>query len=307
MDDSFEVFSFLKEARESGHRCVLVTIVQVIDGSPRPVGAHMGVREDGAYVGYLSGGCIEAAVAQEALAVLDSSTARVVRYGQGSEYMDIHLPCGGGLDLLFLPEPSSTRIDHVLGRLMNRESFSVRYDLAPADVQLTPATPTVLASEYLTRLYKPNPHLVVIGAGRELVAMVQAALGAGLTVDAVSPDVLALAAPGLALHHWPASAALPDYQADPWTAAIVLFHDREREVAALQHLLRRESYYLAALGSARTHEKRLSLLMEAGCKADDLSRITGTPGLIPATRDANTLAVSILAEVLARYQQAFGA
>ena len=69
----------------------------------RNPGTIMGVAEDGSFAGSLSGGCIENAVVAEALEVLKKAKSRIVRFGAGSPYLDIRLPCGGGLDLLFQP------------------------------------------------------------------------------------------------------------------------------------------------------------------------------------------------------------
>ncbi|AWT14871.1 XdhC family protein [Stenotrophomonas maltophilia] len=59
----------------------------------------MAVREDGLYCGFVSGGCVERAVAFEALDVIALGGDRQMRYGQGSPYIDIVLPCGGGITL----------------------------------------------------------------------------------------------------------------------------------------------------------------------------------------------------------------
>ena len=100
---------------EAGGRAVLVTIVGVEGASPRPVGAQMAVRADGSWVGYISGGCLESAVAQEALKALETGAADVVRYGKGSKYFDIVLPCGSGVDLHFDPAPDARALAETVG------------------------------------------------------------------------------------------------------------------------------------------------------------------------------------------------
>ncbi len=84
-----------------GLRAALVTLVGIEGAAPRPLGAQMAIAEDGRYVGYLSGGCLEQAIVLEAQDVIRSGSNRLVRYGKGSPYFDIRLPCGSGLDMYF--------------------------------------------------------------------------------------------------------------------------------------------------------------------------------------------------------------
>ena len=97
--DTRIVCQFLAVVASRGQRTVLVTVGSVEGSSMRNPGTIMGVAEDGSFAGSLSGGCIENAVVSEALEVLKEGSARVVRFGSGSPYLDIKLPCGGGLAL----------------------------------------------------------------------------------------------------------------------------------------------------------------------------------------------------------------
>ena len=70
--------------KHAGAGVVLVTLVGIAGSSPRALGAQMAVAADGDYRGSFSGGCIEAAIVAEALAVLDDGETRMVRFGAGS-------------------------------------------------------------------------------------------------------------------------------------------------------------------------------------------------------------------------------
>lgn len=85
--------------RKQDRRAALVTIVGIEGASPRPLGAQMAVTAEGQSVGYLSGGCLEAAVIEEAKISLREGENRLVRYGKGSRYFDVRLPCGSGFDI----------------------------------------------------------------------------------------------------------------------------------------------------------------------------------------------------------------
>src|SRR3546814_19779303 len=90
----------------------------------------MAVATNGEYVGSFSGGCIESAVVAEALETLAARQSRQVRYGIGSLYFDIRLPCGGGIDLLFTPLPSRKIICSVIARLERREPAALSLSMS---------------------------------------------------------------------------------------------------------------------------------------------------------------------------------
>ena len=124
--DRARVFRFLSERSRNGERCVLVTVGAVEGSSMRAPGTVMGVSESGSFAGSLSGGCIENAVVAEALEALETGKPRVVRFGSGSPYLDIKLPCGGGLDVHFQPLPDSSLADDCLEAKRLREPFTIR-------------------------------------------------------------------------------------------------------------------------------------------------------------------------------------
>ncbi|MEM1104569.1 MAG: XdhC family protein, partial [Pseudomonadota bacterium] len=67
--------------RRAGERGALVTLIGVDGSAPRPLGAQMAVRENGDFVGHLTGGCAEAAIVAEALAAMEEGANRRLRYG----------------------------------------------------------------------------------------------------------------------------------------------------------------------------------------------------------------------------------
>ena len=82
-----------------GRRIALATLVHVSGSSPRPVGSEMAINDRGEVAGYVSGGCVEAAVAAEALQVLDTGTPVTLDYGAGSPVLDVQLTCGGRIGI----------------------------------------------------------------------------------------------------------------------------------------------------------------------------------------------------------------
>ncbi|WP_197486936.1 XdhC family protein, partial [Rhizobium bangladeshense] len=94
-DDDAEVLKFAVDAFLHGG-AALATLVEIRGGAARAIGSQIAVATDGSFCGYVSGGCVEAAVATEALLAIAEGKDRVVEFGLGSRFFDIVLPCGGG-------------------------------------------------------------------------------------------------------------------------------------------------------------------------------------------------------------------
>jgi xanthine dehydrogenase accessory factor len=96
MKGAAALFRFLIDRAGRGERTALVTITDVIGSASRAPGTHMAVSETGAWVGSLSGGCVEGAVVGEAKRVIEADHAELIRFGAGSPFIDIRLPVAAG-------------------------------------------------------------------------------------------------------------------------------------------------------------------------------------------------------------------
>lgn len=87
-----------------GEEIAVATVVRAIGSAPRPVGAKMAVTRSGRMAGSVSGGCVEGAVFELALEVLETGRPRLVRYGISDEQAwDVGLSCGGTIDVFVEP------------------------------------------------------------------------------------------------------------------------------------------------------------------------------------------------------------
>ena len=124
------VFDDLAAWSAAGERTALATLINVEPTGPRPAGSQMGIAEDGKAVGFLSGGCVEAALIEEARQAIDAGANRTVRYGEGSPYMDIALPCGSAIDVFIDVGLDAATTHAIADALVERRPVKLLTDLA---------------------------------------------------------------------------------------------------------------------------------------------------------------------------------
>ena len=264
---------------------VLITLVAIEGTSSRAIGTQMAVLADGRQVGSFSGGCVERAIVTEAMDVLRQGQPRTVRYGIGSPYIDVRLPCGGGIDLLFTPQPDAGLVAGALTRLAQRE---------PAQLQLG----------HHTQHYAPPLRLIALGHGEDLTALVRLARAYGVDVGAYAPMHDGMRDDGIA--PLVTRTQLPSIATDAWTAIVFVFHDHDWEEFLLPQALALPAFYHGAVGSRRTHQARIGRLRATGVPLRRIDALRGSIGLIPGTRNPATLALSILAELVQDYEACAG-
>jgi len=297
------ILRFLTEAAARGERTVLVTLTDVIGSSSRSPGTHMAVSETGAFAGSLSGGCIEAAVVAEAQAVLVRGKAELVRFGVGSRYIDIRLPCGGGIDLLFTPDPSPEVLREAASLLEARQPVLLIVHL-DGGVSVGPVDEDGWSGQHFVAAHLPDPRLLVVGHGSESRSLVQLASVYAAEVELLSPDaamVEEMRLAGIEARVLPMPGATSLLNADAFSAVVFLFHDHDWEPELMSRALETPAFFVGAMGSRSTAARRRELLVAEGVAHRDADRVVGPIGLIPATRDPDTLALSILAQVAASW------
>ena len=99
-----EVLPQVEAWRAAGQKAAVATVVKVEGSAPRPVGAAMAVSSGGDLAGSVSGGCVEAAVFEEAQETLRTGTPKLLRYGITDEMAwDVGLACGGTIEVFVEP------------------------------------------------------------------------------------------------------------------------------------------------------------------------------------------------------------
>lgn len=87
-----------------GHRVALGTVVKTWGSAPRPAGSQIAVRDDSAFVGSVSGGCVEGAVIEGALDVMKTGAIKRLEFGVSDEQAwRVGLACGGRIEIFVEP------------------------------------------------------------------------------------------------------------------------------------------------------------------------------------------------------------
>lgn len=163
------------------------------------------------------------------------------------------------------------------------------------------------SGDVFLRPYNPPVRVVVVGAVHIAGPLAQLSAIAGLEVHVVDPRTAFATEerfPGVHLvDAWPEE-AFAELRPDHRTAVVTLTHDAKLDDPALLGALATPAFYIGALGSRRTHEKRLARLREQGASEADLARINAPVGLDIGARTPAEIAVAILAEVVAHLRGA---
>lgn len=326
---------------DAGKKVALATVVKVYGSAPRPLGAKMAVSAEGEMVGSVSGGCVESAVVQEALEILDQDKAKLIPFGISDETAwDVGLACGGTIEVFIAPldeklfrrHSQAIRDGHPVagvtvltgahpGRQMLvladgaqegsiGKGFDARLDEAieeALDAQESRRICLMQANgeevELLIDVELPPERLVIVGAVHIAIPLVTIARALGLytiVVDArgvfASEDRLGHA--DRLIQSWPGD-ALSELNLNESTYVVTLTHDEKLDNPALMAALDAPVRYIGALGSKRTHARRLEALREAGARETDLARIHGPTGLDLGGRSPAEIALAIAAEIVA--------
>jgi len=266
----------------SGHRLVLATLVNIEGNAPYPIGSQMLIRDDAQFVGQITGGCAEQAIADQGVSAIESGGNQHHRYGLDSPFFDIQLPCGSGIDVYFDCCIQLDELTSIASELENRHA--VVREIAGID-----------------KTYLPTARIMIFGQGRIMLCLMQLAQLSGFDVMCIAQneDTQRM----LSIHGAKSTTLtqLPEGwtdRCDEYTAVVSLFHEHEHENAILAAAVKTSVFYVGALGSHRTHANRLIQLSEEGLSRRLLNKIRGPVGLDIAANTPSQIAVSILAEVI---------
>lgn len=160
---------------------------------------------------------------------------------------------------------------------------------------------TLDGETWFLSVYNPPREIVMVGAVHIAQALAALAIPAGYQVrviDPRSPYATAERFGGVAIERaWP-DEALAARPLTSRSALVALAHDPKLDDTALAAALRSDAFYLGALGSVRTHARRLARLATLGFSPAQLTRIHGPVGLPIGARTPGEIAIAVLAELI---------
>lgn len=325
MSEKYQIPELALAWAEAGKNVALATVVKTWGSAPRPVGAQLVIDSEMAFEGSVSGGCVESAVIFEAVEAMRDGTCRVLSYGVSDDSaFEVGLACGGEIEVMVEPVgvgqgPTMDDLRALVAARTAREPVIWEVDTDDWSRRLLPRNPADADLEERFRtdrsaredcvfrgVHNPPLRLAIIGAVHIAQPLVEMARLAGYDVALCDPrDGFASAArfPGETfLEGWP-DEALAAFGLDARTAVVTLSHDPKIDTPALQVALASEAFYIGALGSKRTHAKRVTALGEAGLGADVIERIDGPVGADIGAISPAEIAVSIMAEMTERLRR----
>jgi xanthine dehydrogenase accessory factor len=328
-----DILPELEAWRAEGRRFALATVVKTWGSAPRTAGSRMLVGADARIAGSVSGGCVEAAVIEAAQETLRSGAPRLLSFGVADETAwAVGLACGGTIEV-FVEVPSAAVLDAAQMALQAEETAVLPTVVkGPSDVLGTrlfvtaraeagsapdvvraaargvldggkPGPSTLGDLDVFFDLLRPSPTLVLVGGVHIAVALVRLARDMAFHAIVVDPrptfaDPARFPEATRVVVAWP-DEALRQIGLTPGTAVAVLTHDPKLDDPALRAALPSPAFYVGALGSKTTQEKRRRRLLEAGLTEAQVDRLHAPIGLDLGGRSPEEIALSVIGEIVA--------
>lgn len=299
------VEDLLASLREFAHRgrVALATLVSVQGPSPRPLGSEMVIAADGSVAGYVSGGCVEAAVAAEAAMALAERRPRLLDYGVGSDVLDIQLSCGGRIGIFVRELREAAAYVHALGvARRERRTVTTLSDASTGEWSIRDGAVPAETGTYAV-VHRPPLRVVVVGGDPVTLAVAHLAPLVGVEVVLLRPHGPASPPAGATLAGYDSRslpAALAQLAIDDRTAVYSLSHDAETDHAVASHGLASPAFAVGVLGSRHKIQARMQRLRDEGIGEDAFERLRLPAGLPIGAQTPHGIALSILAEVCQR-------
>lgn len=332
-----DLFSQIENFVKKGRKLAIATVIQTWGSGPRPVGSSMIISEDLEMAGSVSGGCVEGAILKSVPNVLKTNTPMRVGFGvTDEEAWAVGLSCGGQIQVFI--EPFLAQNDAKMWEILRgcfsenrgavlltklndeanehflvvpeqgRGAFEVPRTLAEnalrAYTERKTQTFTLEDGEtWFLQVFPPKAKLVIVGAAHITVDLVHLAQYFGFETIVIDPRGIFAektqfpTPPDQLFVDWPAE-ILPEMTLDAYTFAVLLTHDPKIDDQALHILLKSDVAYIGALGSKKTHEKRVKRLTNAGFSEAEIARVHAPIGVAISAKSAREIALSIIAELI---------
>ena len=317
----------------------LATVIQTWGSSPRRAGAKMALTPDGKITGSVSGGCVEGAVFEAGVDVLQADRPQLLHFGVADETAwEVGLACGGSIDIFVKPldteffnalhsvlssdqaAVAATVVrgaEELFGReMLVRDDGTVTGSIDPSlDLQVLDLANETLAqggsrrvklnedTEIFMEAILPPPTLIAVGGVHITIVLVALAKTLGYRTVVVDPR----SAFGNETRFPNVDQLIQAWPQEAFerlpitrsTAIAMLTHDPKLDDPALKIALPSRAFYVGALGSKTTQAKRRQRLLDEGLTEEHLDRLHGPIGLNIGADTPEEIAMSIMAEIVA--------
>ncbi|MBO3697374.1 XdhC family protein [Roseivirga sp. E12] len=321
-----DILPRIRELITENTEFAMATVVKTWRSSPRQPGSCLIVTKDGDMIGSVSGGCVENAVVKKALKVLETGVSELVKFGVANEdAWEVGLSCGGEVWVhvsRFYPAALWVKLDESIS---TNQGLAIVTNLNTGDQSTFISSGTqpdglmsLVAEEYVKRnntlidyqgtnyfihSFPPKNKMLLIGSAHITAELIDLAHTYGFETIVIDPrDTFAhktdyRTAPDQLLVNWPQE-VLGNYALDNETYAVILSHDPKIDDEALKILLPSKVRYIGALGSKKTHAKRVERLKDYGFSDEEIDRIHAPIGLHIGAMSAKEIALSVISEVV---------
>jgi xanthine dehydrogenase accessory factor len=339
-----DILSDLDRWQAEDKPIALATVIQTWGSSPRRAGAKMALTPDGKITGSVSGGCVEGAVYETGVDVLNLNRPQLLHFGVADETAwEVGLACGGSIDIFVKPldkeffkslrsvlvkESAAVLVtvvrgsDHLLGHEMligedGRIAGTISNDLNEQALNLAQETLAQGESrrvmlnentEVFMEAVLPPSTLIAVGGVHITIALMALAKTLGYRTVVIDPR----SAFGNEDRFPNVDQLIPLWPDEAFqqvpitraTAIAMLTHDPKLDDPALKIALPSQAFYIGALGSKTTQAKRRQRLLDDGLTEEQLNRLHGPIGIEIGAGTPEEIAMSIMAEVVAARNKA---
>ena len=302
--------SVLTQAQQwcaKGLRPWLCTIVETTGSSPRPAGSMLACLESGETVGSLSGGCVEEDFLERlSRGEIDDTMPQLLEFGVSPEQNEkLGLPCGGRMRVAVqrISQDCESWLKPLSEALQERSCLLRELDMRSGETLVSVASefsPLVFENGLLRQVFGPQMRMLLVGAGQLSQTLAELALAMDYEVLVTDPRQAMLDqwnGPTVRLLQGMPDDVILEHANDRFSVVITLTHDPRIDDMALMEALETAAWYVGALGSMRTTEKRKERLITLGVPIAAINKLHAPVGLDIGSKTPIEIAVAIMAQL----------
>ncbi|MDA9956023.1 XdhC family protein [Candidatus Pelagibacter sp.] len=308
-------------------KVVMITVVETWGSSPKPIGSKMIVNKNKEFFGSVSGGCIESFIIQESSKIIKKKKLfEIKKFKVSNENAwNVGLSCGGDITVYLEQINSKDKIFHqIIQKRKNKLEFALLKNLSTGENEIfekgkplnknfekfkdqidfiytSKNNGIIKNSNIFVECYNNPIKIIIIGAVHIAQYLTDFAEKFDFEIYIIDPRNYYGTKerfPNVkVINEWP-SEAFKKIKTNSNCALIGLTHDPKIDDPALEYALKKNFFYIGALGSEKTHKKRCERLKKTGFTKEKIDAIHGPIGIKLGGKSAPEIALSIIAQLV---------